>query len=185
MAPAQTRVVRSRYGRTGLVLSIGVGLTLTTNERAGASQPPRDPVRIVRIIARLNIGGPAIQAITLTKRLEKYGYQTTLVRGREEPDEGNMDHLARELSVEPVLVPWMRRNPSWRDLPALVALVRILRRERPEIVHTHAAKGGTLGRVAALIASIGRERPKLVHTYHGHSLTAYFSSPNRSHLPLD
>ncbi len=135
-----------------------------------------EPVRIVRIIARLNIGGPAIQAITLTKRLEEHGYQTTLVRGAEEPDEGNMDYLADELGVRPVLVRWMRRNPGWRDLPALVALIRIIRRERPHIVHTHAAKGGTLGRVAALLAFPRRRtRPILIHTFHGHSLTGYFS----------
>jgi glycosyltransferase involved in cell wall biosynthesis len=132
-------------------------------------------VRVVRIIARLNIGGPAIQAITLTHRLSEYGYETVLVRGVEEPDEGNMDHLAEYLGVSPVRVRWMRRNPSWRDVVALAALVRIIRRERPEIVHTHAAKGGTLGRVAAVVASIGRQRPVIIHTYHGHSLTGYFS----------
>jgi glycosyltransferase involved in cell wall biosynthesis len=132
-------------------------------------------IRIVRIIARLNIGGPAIQAITLTQRLSERGYVTTLVRGLEEPDEGSMDDLAASLAVNPMLVPSMRRNPSWRDLPALAALTRIIRRERPQIVHTHAAKGGTLGRLAALIASFGRGRPLIVHTYHGHSLTGYFS----------
>jgi len=133
------------------------------------------PIRVVRIIARLNIGGPAIQAITLTEQLAARGYATVLVRGREEPDEGNMDHLAEHLGVQPVLVDSMRRNPSWRDIPALLALVRIIRRLRPQIVHTHAAKGGTLGRVAALLAGGGRRRPVLIHTYHGHSLTGYFS----------
>jgi glycosyltransferase involved in cell wall biosynthesis len=132
-------------------------------------------VRVVRIIARLNVGGPAIQAITLTQRLSEHGYETVLVRGVEEPDEGNMDHLAASLGVQPVRVRWMRRNPSWRDLPALIALIRIIRRERPDIVHTHAAKGGTLGRVAAVIASFGRKRPVIVHTYHGHSLSGYFA----------
>jgi glycosyltransferase involved in cell wall biosynthesis len=87
-----------------------------------------------------------------------------------------MDDLAASLGVEPVLVRWMRRNPSWHDLLALAELVRILRRERPSIVHTHAAKGGTLGRVAALVAfPRARNRPVLVHTYHGHSLSGYFS----------
>jgi glycosyltransferase involved in cell wall biosynthesis len=134
------------------------------------------PIRVIRIIARLNIGGPAIQAITLTKGLEPLGYRTTLVRGREEPDEGSMDYLADELDVRPVLLPSLRRNPGWHDLPALVALIRTIRRERPQIVHTHAAKGGTLGRLAALAAGVGRrQRPILVHTYHGHSLTGYFS----------
>jgi glycosyltransferase involved in cell wall biosynthesis len=134
------------------------------------------PVRVVRIIARLNIGGPAIQAITLTKELDSLGYRTILVRGTEEPDEGNMDHLADELGIRPVLVPSLRRNPGWHDLLALVQLTRIVRREQPQIVHTHAAKGGTLGRVAAMIAGIGlHPRPILVHTFHGHSLTGYFS----------
>ncbi len=76
-----------------------------------------------------------------------------------------------------LLVPSMRRNPGWRDVVALLALVRALRSERPRIVHTHAAKGGTLGRVAALCAFPARRgRPALIHTYHGHSLTGYFSS---------
>jgi glycosyltransferase involved in cell wall biosynthesis len=133
-------------------------------------------VRVARIIARLNIGGPAIQAITLTQRLSGRGYSTLLVRGVEEPDEGSMDYLADSLGVNPVLVPWMRRNPGLRDLPALVSLVRLLRREHPAIVHTHAAKAGTLGRVAALVAfPLRRNRPVLVHTYHGHSLSGYFS----------
>jgi glycosyltransferase involved in cell wall biosynthesis len=140
----------------------------------------RDPaagetLRIVRVIARLNIGGPAIQVITLTRELEPYGFHTTLVRGVEENDEGSMDDLARELGVTPVRVPWLRRNPGWHDLRGLLALVAIIRRTRPHVVHTHAAKAGTLGRVAAVIASIGRRRPVIVHTFHGHSLSGYFS----------
>jgi glycosyltransferase involved in cell wall biosynthesis len=146
-----------------------------------SSTRDNDPIRVVRIIARLNIGGPAIQAITLTRRMTERGYQTTLVRGREEPDEGTMDYRARELDVQPVQVAWIRRNPGWRDLPALIALIRILRRERPQIVHTHAAKAGTLGRVAALIAFPRRRaRPVVIHTYHGHSLTGYFSGRTAS-----
>lgn len=141
-----------------------------------AAEDPAGAIRIVRVIARLNIGGPAIQALTLTKRLEAHGYTTTLVRGREEPDEGNMDHLAAELGVTPVLVPWLRRNPGWHDLPALLSLALLIRRERPQIVHTHAAKGGTLGRLATLIAfPRKRTRPVLIHTYHGHSLRGYFT----------
>jgi glycosyltransferase involved in cell wall biosynthesis len=135
-----------------------------------------EPIRLVRIIARLNIGGPAIQAINLTRLLEAHGYQTRLVRGRESPTEGSMDYLARELGVVPTLVEKMGRDPGAGDLLALRALVRILRNDRPKIVHTHAAKGGTLGRVAALIAfPAASRRPVLVHTFHGHSLTGYFS----------
>lgn len=131
---------------------------------------------MVRIIARLNVGGPAIQAITLTQELEDFGYLTRLVRGTEDPDEGNMDYLAAERGIVPTLVPRMRRDPGVGDVVALLQLVSLLRRDRPAIVHTHAAKGGTLGRVAAVIAYPRRStRPAVIHTYHGHSLTGYFS----------
>ncbi len=133
--------------------------------------------RLVRIIARLNVGGPAIQAITLTRLLEPRGYATRLVRGREGADEGNMDYLAAEFDVSPTLLPSMRRDPAPRDVKALVKLAWILRRDRPAIVHTHAAKAGTLGRAAAVLAfPIRSRRPVVVHTFHGHSLTGYFSN---------
>ena len=75
-----------------------------------------------------------------------------------------------------MLISTLRRNPGWHDVLALVSLIGIIRRERPHIVHTHAAKAGTLGRCAALIARIGHgPRPVLIHTFHGHSLTGYFS----------
>jgi glycosyltransferase involved in cell wall biosynthesis len=145
------------------------------------SVAPAEPIRVVRIIARLNIGGPAIQAITLTERLEPLGYRTTLVRGREEPDEGDMDYLANAHSVNPVRVPTLRRSPGWDDSRALVTLARIIRRERPHIIHTHAAKAGTLGRLAGWGSGFGpSRRPILIHTFHGHSLRGYFSPRTES-----
>ena len=125
-----------------------------------AAHALREPMCVLRIIARLNVGGPAIQAITLTRRLEPLGYRTTLVRGREEPEEGNMDYLADALAVRPVLVPTLRRSPGWGDVGALITLVRIIRRERPHIIHTHAAKAGTLGRLAGWASGLapGRDR---------------------------
>jgi glycosyltransferase involved in cell wall biosynthesis len=133
-------------------------------------------IRVARIISRLNIGGPAIQAITMTRLLEPLGYETLLVRGSEAHHEGSMDRLADELGVVPVRIRAMRREVGARDLVAFVQLVRTLRRYRPDIVHTHAAKAGTLGRFAAL--ACGRARPRvIVHTFHGHSLSGYFSSP--------
>ena len=138
--------------------------------------PAEQSVKLTRIISRLNIGGPAIQAITLTRELETHGFATHLIRGNEDPAEGNMDYLAAEIGVHPTLVPCLRRNPGPGDLQALGTLVRLLRADRPAIVHTHAAKGGALGRLATLIAFPRREtRPLLIHTYHGHSLTGYFS----------
>src|SRR5437763_3593812 len=135
----------------------------------------REPIRVLRVIARLNIGGPAIQAISLTALMQQRGYATRLVRGSESADEGTMDHLAQRMGVEPTLVPSMRRDPGPGDVRALAELVRILRRDRPALVHTHAAKAGTLGRVAVMLA-FPRRRPVVVHTFHGHSLTGYFAS---------
>ena len=135
-----------------------------------------ESIRVVRIIARLNVGGPAIQAITLTRRLEPLGYRTTLVRGREDPNEGDMDYLAEALAVAPVLVPTLRRSPGRGDLRALTTLAGIIHRERPQIIHTHAAKAGTLGRLAGWASGLASgRRPILIHTFHGHSLTGYFS----------
>ena len=132
-------------------------------------------VRVARIISRLNIGGPAIQAITMTRLLEPLGYETLLIRGSEAGHEGAMDHLADELGVTPLRIPRMRREVGPRDVIAFLHLVRTLRRFRPDLVHTHAAKAGTLGRFAAL--ACGRRRPRvIVHTFHGHSLSGYFSS---------
>src|SRR4051794_4368793 len=135
----------------------------------------REPIRVLRVIARLNIGGPAIQAISLTALMQDRGYATRLVRGSESADEGTMDDLAERLGVAPTLVASMRRDPGPGDARALAELVRLLRRDRPTLVHTHAAKGGTLGRVAVMLA-FPRRRPVVVHTFHGHSLTGYFSS---------
>jgi glycosyltransferase involved in cell wall biosynthesis len=135
----------------------------------------REPIPVLRVIARLNIGGPAIQAISLTALMQARGYATRLVRGSESADEGSMDDLAQRMGVEPTLVESMRRDPGPGDARALAELVRIARRDRPALVHTHAAKGGTLGRVAVMLA-FPRRRPAVVHTFHGHSLTGYFSS---------
>ncbi|MDQ3678035.1 MAG: glycosyltransferase, partial [Actinomycetota bacterium] len=136
--------------------------------------PEGAQMRVARIISRLNIGGPAIQAITLTTRLEPLGYETLLIRGSEGPHEGSMDHLAEELGVRPLRIARMGRELGLGDIAAFVRLVRELRRFRPDIVHTHAAKAGALGRLAALVP--GRGRPRItVHTFHGHSLTGYFS----------
>ncbi|MEW6234422.1 MAG: glycosyltransferase family 4 protein [Candidatus Omnitrophota bacterium] len=128
-------------------------------------------IKVLRIIARLNVGGPAIHVILLTAGLDKEKYETVLVSGVEGPDEGNMYALAEEKGVKPVIVPNLGRelNPI-RDILTLWKLYRLIRRERPDIVHTHTAKAGTVGRLAALLAGT----PIIVHTFHGHVLHGYF-----------
>jgi glycosyltransferase involved in cell wall biosynthesis len=133
-----------------------------------------EPVEVMRVIARLNVGGPAIQVINLTKRLEPYGYRTTLLRGREGPREGSMDHLATDLGVNPILVPGLRRELGLHDLRALWEVWRWIRQTRPQLLHTHTAKAGAIGRLAAILAF--RRGPRaVVHTFHGHVFEGEFS----------
>jgi len=136
-------------------------------------------MRVVRIITRLNIGGPSIQAIELTTRLAGRGYQTLLVHGALGGGEGDMRYLLPE-SVSARHLPSLRRPlaPA-HDSLALAQLLDIMRDFRPQIVHTHMAKAGTLGRVAAAVynRTAGRGRAaRVVHTYHGHVLDGYFSA---------
>jgi glycosyltransferase involved in cell wall biosynthesis len=137
-------------------------------------------VRIARIIGRLNVGGPARHAISLTAGLDLARFVTTLITGTVGPHEGDLTAEARALGVEPVVVPELGpRIQLGRDLLALGKLVRLLRRLRPDLVHTHTAKAGALGRVAARLAGV----PIIVHTFHGHVLEGYFS-PTRTRLFL-
>jgi glycosyltransferase involved in cell wall biosynthesis len=134
------------------------------------------PTRTLRVIARLNVGGPAIQAITLSRLLDERGYETRLIRGRAGPREGSMDALAKEYCVTPIDLPTLRRAIGLADVAALIFLFRQIREWQPQVLHTHTAKAGALGRIAALLA--GRNRPPvIVHTFHGHVLTGYFSRP--------
>jgi len=142
----------------------------------GRGFPPSGgrPVRVVRVIARLNIGGPAQQAILLTAGLDRTRFATTLVTGVVGHAEGDFTDAARARAVIPVVIPELGRaiRPR-RDLVALIKLVRIFRALRPDIVHTHTAKAGTLGRLAARFARV----PVTIHTFHGHVLEGYFSRP--------
>jgi glycosyltransferase involved in cell wall biosynthesis len=141
-------------------------------------QEPR-PTRVVRVITRLNIGGPAIQAITLSDRLRARGFDTVLVHGRLGEGEGDMrDVIPVAAHVASRFVPRLQRAISpLRDVRAALEIFRILRSTRPAIVHTHMAKAGALTRLAARAYNwtVGRgQGTRLVHTYHGHVLEGYF-----------
>jgi glycosyltransferase involved in cell wall biosynthesis len=128
----------------------------------------------LRVIARLNMGGPALHVAYLTAGLRERGYETTLVAGSLARGEDSMAFVADARNVETVRIDELGREISpLRDLMATLRLARLIRRERPDILHTHTAKAGTVGRVAALLA--GRHRPPIiVHTFHGHVLRGYF-----------
>jgi glycosyltransferase involved in cell wall biosynthesis len=136
-------------------------------------------VRVVRIITRLNVGGPSIQASTLSHRLRARGFETLLVHGQLGAGEGDMRYMI-DPGTRTRQLPALRRPlaPA-HDTLALAQLIDILRDERPDIVHTHMAKAGTLGRVAAAVynrTAGRRRRARVVHTYHGHVLEGYFSA---------
>jgi glycosyltransferase involved in cell wall biosynthesis len=136
-------------------------------------------VSVVRIITRLNIGGPSIQAATLTERLTTRGFHTHLVHGRLGQGEGDMRYLLSADAHNVIHIPALQREVSpIHDVAALRLIYRLLCQVRPAIVHTHMAKAGAVGRTAALLynRSAGRSRPaRVLHTYHGHVLEGYFS----------
>ncbi len=145
---------------------------------------PREPIPVHRVIARLNVGGPAIHVVELTRGLEEHGFRTRLVAGRVEEDEGDMSYYALERGVEVHSLPALsRRIAPLRDAAALLRLFLLFVRERPRVVHTHTAKAGALGRAAAFAARV----PLRVHTYHGHVLGgSYFpGAANRLFLAVE
>ena len=132
------------------------------------------PVKVVRVIARLNMGGPALHVAYLSEGLRERGYDTTLVAGTLARGEDSMSFVAEELGVRVERVPELSREISpLRDLRAILRLAQLIRRERPQILHTHTAKAGAVGRIAALAAGHARP-PIIVHTFHGHVLRGYF-----------
>ena len=136
--------------------------------------PGNAPRRVVRVITRLNVGGPSIHVQLLGRGLRRRGYDTRLVVGRVSPDEGEMP---LEDGVGQVSrCPFLRREPApFCDLRALWWCYRLFRRTRPTIVHTHHAKAGFIGRTAAWLAGV----PIVLHTFHGHTFRGYFT-PRRA-----
>jgi glycosyltransferase involved in cell wall biosynthesis len=131
-----------------------------------------EPIRIVRIITRLNIGGPALHVIHLHTGLDPARFRQLLIAGREYTREGSLAEVALARGVDLIQVPDLFPDMQFllRDARALLALLRVLRRVRPHIVHTHTTKAGLLGRVAARLAGV----PVVVHTFHGHVLSHYY-----------
>lgn len=135
-----------------------------------------DRHKIVRIIARMNVGGPARQVIELSRGLANRGFETVVATGEPAGWEGDLRSQAEAAGVRVVTVPGLAAPVrSLRDLQALAGLTKLLRRERPSLVHTHTAKAGVLGRLAAQAAGVAAR----VHTFHGTVFEGYFS-PARS-----
>lgn len=134
-------------------------------------------IKILRIIARLNIGGPAIHAILLSASLNNSKYETFLVCGSLSEKEGDMSYYALEKGVKFNIIPCLKRKISFfSDICAFCRIYLLICRLKPDIIHTHTAKAGSLGRTAALVYNFlpWHKKIKIVHTFHGHVLSGYF-----------
>ena len=132
-------------------------------------------IKVLRVIARLNVGGPALHVAYLSAGLADRGYDTTLVAGSLARGEESMAQAAEQRGVKVVALDELHREVApLNDIRAIIHLAKLIRRERPDILHTHTAKAGAVGRVAALLS--GSARPAIiVHTFHGHVLRGYFN----------
>jgi glycosyltransferase involved in cell wall biosynthesis len=140
------------------------------------SPQEKSPIRVMRIIARMNVGGPAVQVSGLMRGLDSTQFDQRLFTGFCAPNEA--DYLTSvAVDVEATRIEGLGRNVSLGgDLKALLALIKAIREFKPQIIHTHTAKAGFLGRIASLLSL---QRSIRVHTFHGHLLHGYFGSLKR------
>ena len=147
------RLTEAGYFRSGINLhSVFVGAP-----RRGAPVPPAR-TRVLRILTRMNIGGPSVHAALLSTKLDPQQYATSLVVGEPEAGEGDVSGLVQEQGARVHRLTTLRRPlHPWRDVLAFWQLLRIMWTERPNIIHTHLAKAGTLGRLAGLLYNRSEE----------------------------
>ena len=131
------------------------------------------PLRVMLVIARMNVGGPAVLVADLIRNLDDEKFSTILVTGYCDENESDyLNEVAQDLAA--VRIPGLGRSVSpIKDLGAFFLLIKAIKEFKPDVIHTHTAKAGVLGRLAGLIA---RPQAKRVHTFHGHLLHGYFSS---------
>ncbi len=131
-------------------------------------------VKVLRILSRLCVGGPAIHCVLLTQHLPQDKYESILIHG--DLDTGDAPYLYdTSLPSDIRLIKSMKREVglknTWKEWKSLREVYRIIRKEKPDIVHTHTAKAGFIGRFAAYFA----KTPIIIHTFHGHVFHSYFS----------
>lgn len=129
--------------------------------------------RVLRIINRLNLGGPTYNAAYLSALLQP-DYETMLVAGMRDESEESSEFILEKMNLRPHYIRAMRREINLKDdLQAFRDIKKIIQEFKPDIVHTHAAKSGTLGRIAAHQMKV----PVILHTFHGHIFQGYFNKP--------
>lgn len=134
-------------------------------------------MKIVRIIARLNVGGPARHVVWLTNALQNDEYNSLLLTGRVPEGEEDMSYFAVQHGVAPKFISEMSRELSAKDVISLWKVFKELWHEKPDIIHTHTAKAGTIGRVAGFFYRwLTFRKVKIIHTYHGHIFHSYYGN---------
>jgi glycosyltransferase involved in cell wall biosynthesis len=133
---------------------------------------PDGPIKVMQVIARMNVGGPAILVADLVRNFDSKVVDSVLVTGYCDQNESDyLDQVATDIAA--IRVSGLGRSVSpFKDLNAFFLLIKEIRRFKPDVIHTHTAKAGVLGRFAGLIAAPSAKR---VHTFHGHLLNGYFS----------
>lgn len=131
-------------------------------------------LKVMSIQSRICIGGPALQTELLSKHLPVLQYKSVVISGKVDSSEFSRISDLRAQGIPVHVIPEMKRISSpVDDIKAIVRCYKIIKQEKPDIVHTHTAKAGTVGRIAAWLAGV----PKIYHTFHGHTFHSYFSKP--------
>ena len=126
--------------------------------------------KVLRIINRFNLGGPTYNVAYLSKYISPE-FETLLVGGAKDESEESSDFIVENLGLKPIIVEEMMREINFKnDYAAYNKIKKIIQEFKPDIVHTHASKAGTLGRLAAVACNV----PIIVHTFHGHVFHSYF-----------
>jgi glycosyltransferase involved in cell wall biosynthesis len=130
-------------------------------------------LRVMHVIARMNVGGPAVLVADLMRSVDSVKFEQVLITGYCDENESDyLDEVATD--IQAVRIVGLGRSVSViKDLLAFTGLIREIKRFNPDVIHTHTAKAGVLGRIAGLIARPSAQR---VHTYHGHLLHGYFGA---------
>ena len=154
-------------------MSYSSGHQLSTVMREDVAMESAKSVKVMQVIARMNVGGPAVLVADLMRSLDSRKFSTVLVTGYCDENESDyLDEAAQD--VVAIRIPGLGRSVSpLKDLGAFFLLIKEIRKFKPDVIHTHTAKAGVLGRLAGLIA---RPQAKRVHTFHGHLLHGYFGS---------
>jgi glycosyltransferase involved in cell wall biosynthesis len=139
---------------------------------AQMAQERNKKVKVIQIIARMNVGGPAVIVADLMRSIDSSKVEQVLITGYCDSDEADyLETVATDIKA--TRVAGLGRSVSVvSDIRAFFALVAMIKKIAPDVIHTHTAKAGVLGRLAAILAGRSAKR---VHTFHGHLLHGYFS----------